>query len=112
MAPVRLSFRRRCSERFLAWGSADSPDSWEPEHLQAWTRLTAAWPSGDALLGLATALAAPQPARVAVTLLEEREDGVKVGCTFESIDDEAREAVRQYADDMAFLKEELRRATN
>jgi len=51
-------------------------------------------------------------ATVAVTLLEEREDGVKVGCTFESIDDEAREAVRQYADDMAFLKEELRRATN
>ena len=50
-------------------------------------------------------------ANVAVTLLEEREDGVKVGCTFESIDDEAREAVRQYAADMAFLKEELRKAT-
>ena len=50
-------------------------------------------------------------ATVAVTLLEERQDGVKVGCTFEEIDDDAREAVGQYSKDMAFLKEELRRAT-
>jgi anti-anti-sigma factor len=50
-------------------------------------------------------------ATVAVTLLEERQDGVKVGCTFEAIDDDAREAVGQYSKDMAFLKEELRRAT-
>ena len=38
-------------------------------------------------------------------------DGVKVGCTFEKIGDDAREAVGQYAKDMAFLKDELRRAT-
>ena len=50
-------------------------------------------------------------ATVAVTLLEEREGGVKVGCTFEEIGDEAREAVGQYAKDMEFLKEELRKAT-
>lgn len=51
-------------------------------------------------------------ARVAVALLEERSDGVKVGCTFNEIDEETRTAVMQYAKDMAFLKEELRRATD
>lgn len=51
-------------------------------------------------------------ARVDVNLLEERADGVKVGAEFAEIDDETREAVRQYAKDMAFLKEELRKATD
>lgn len=48
---------------------------------------------------------------VEVEMLEERADGVKVGCVFSSLDGETREAVEQYAKDMAFLKEELRRAT-
>ena len=51
-------------------------------------------------------------AAVEVDLLEERADGVKVGCTFSEIDEETREAVRQYAQDMAFLKEELKKATD
>ena len=51
-------------------------------------------------------------AKVDVSLLEERADGVKVGCRFVEIDDAPRDAVRQYAKDMAFLKEELRKATD
>jgi len=47
-----------------------------------------------------------------VSLLEERPDGVKVGCTFTEIDETTRDAVRQYAQDMAFLKAELKRATD
>jgi hypothetical protein len=43
--------------------------------------------------------------------VEERPDGVKIGARFSSIDDETKSAIRQYAKDMAFLKEELRRAT-
>lgn len=50
-------------------------------------------------------------ANVEINLLEERPDGVKVGCQFSEIDDETREAIGQYARDLAFLKEELRRAT-
>lgn len=44
--------------------------------------------------------------------VEERADGVKVGAAFSKIDDATREAIRQYANDMAFLKEELRKATD
>ncbi|MCP3918161.1 MAG: STAS domain-containing protein [bacterium] len=51
-------------------------------------------------------------AAVEIDLLEERADGVKVGAVFTQIDDETRDAVRQYAKDMAFLKEELRKATD
>lgn len=51
-------------------------------------------------------------ARVDINLLEERAEGVKVGAEFTEIDDDTREAVRQYAKDMAFLKEELRKATD
>ena len=51
-------------------------------------------------------------AKVTVAFLEERTDGVKVGCNFEEIDDDTREAVRQYAEDMKFLKDELKRATD
>ena len=50
-------------------------------------------------------------AHLEVEMLEERPEGVKVECNFTEIDEETREAVRQYAKDMAFLKEELRRAT-
>ena len=50
-------------------------------------------------------------AAVEVELLEERPTGVKVGCNFVEIDDETRSAVSQYAKDMAFLKQELERAT-
>ncbi|MFT6831059.1 MAG: hypothetical protein ACJAZN_001216, partial [Planctomycetota bacterium] len=35
-----------------------------------------------------------------------------VGAQFAEIDDETRTAVGQYAQDMAFLKEELRKATD
>ncbi len=48
---------------------------------------------------------------VAVTELEEREDGVKVAASFNEVDDETRKAVVQYAEDMAYLKRELRSAT-
>ncbi len=51
-------------------------------------------------------------AQVEVTVLEERPEGVKVGANFTEIDTETRDAVRQYAQDMAFLKEELRKATD
>lgn len=47
-----------------------------------------------------------------VSLLEERPEGVKVGCSFTKIDDTTREAVRQYAKDLAFLKAELKKATD
>jgi anti-anti-sigma factor len=47
-----------------------------------------------------------------ISEVEERTDGVKVLATFSKIDDQTREAVRQYAKDMAFLKEELRKATD
>jgi len=47
-----------------------------------------------------------------VDTLEERPEGVKVGAVFSEIDNETREAVAQYAKDMAFLKEELRKATD
>jgi len=50
-------------------------------------------------------------AEVESELVEERAEGVKVGAHFVSIDDETRDAVRQYSSDMAFLKEELRKAT-
>ncbi|MEO1699846.1 MAG: STAS domain-containing protein [Planctomycetota bacterium] len=50
-------------------------------------------------------------AKVDVSLLEERADGVKVGCRFVEIDDETRNAVKQYSKDMQFLKEELKKAT-
>ncbi len=51
-------------------------------------------------------------AQVEVDSLEERPEGVKVGANFTDIDDETREAIRQYSKDMAFLKEELKKATD
>lgn len=46
-----------------------------------------------------------------VTEVEERPDGVKIAATFKDIDDATRDAIKQYANDMAFLKDELRKAT-
>jgi anti-anti-sigma factor len=46
-----------------------------------------------------------------IDMLEERPEGVKVAAVFGEIDSETREAVVQYSQDMAFLKEELRKAT-
>lgn len=46
-----------------------------------------------------------------VSEIEERADGVKVGVAFTKIDDKTLEGVRQYAKDMQFLREELRKAT-
>ena len=43
--------------------------------------------------------------------IEERTDGVKIAAAFEKIDDKTLGAVRQYAADLKFLKDELRKAT-
>jgi anti-anti-sigma factor len=48
----------------------------------------------------------------AVSEVEERPDGVKVAAKFKAIDDTTRKAIQQYASDLAFLKDELRRATD
>ena len=48
---------------------------------------------------------------VTVSELEERPDGVKLAASFTEIEPETRQAVQQYAQDMAFLKKELRQAT-
>jgi len=50
-------------------------------------------------------------ATVCLTEVEERPDGVKLGANFSEIDEVTREAVQQYSQDMAFLKDELRKAT-
>ncbi len=47
-----------------------------------------------------------------ISEVEERADGVKVQVTFKEIDDETRSSVKQYAADMAYLRDELRRATD
>ena len=44
--------------------------------------------------------------------VEERPDGIKLSATFTEIDEETRKAVKQYAEDLAFLKKELRQATD
>ena len=46
-------------------------------------------------------------ATVTITEIEERPDGVKVGASFAEIDDETRQSVQQYAEDLRFLKQEL-----
>src|SRR5262245_45158051 len=50
-------------------------------------------------------------AKVTVSEVEERPDGVKLAATFVELEPETRAAVKQYAADMAFLKKELRSAT-
>ena len=44
--------------------------------------------------------------------VEERPEGVKVRANFSDIDDETRSWIKQYAADMSYLKDELRRATD
>lgn len=51
-------------------------------------------------------------AMAVISEVEERSDGIKVTASFSSIDDETRKAVGQYAKDMAFLKDELKKATD
>jgi len=46
-------------------------------------------------------------ATVTITEIEERPDGVKIGASFSEIDDETRQSVQQYAEDLRFLKKEL-----
>jgi len=48
---------------------------------------------------------------VTVSEVEERPDGVKLAAAFSQIEPETLAAVKQYAADMAFLKRELRSAT-
>lgn len=48
---------------------------------------------------------------VTVSEVEERPEGVKLAATFSQIEPETLTAVKQYAKDMAFLKKELRSAT-
>ena len=48
---------------------------------------------------------------VTISEVEERPDGVKLAAVFSEIEPEAHTAVQQYARDMAFLKKELRQAT-
>jgi anti-anti-sigma factor len=46
-----------------------------------------------------------------ITDVEERADGVKIGASFAKIDEKTLKAVRQYAIDLRFLKDELKRST-
>jgi len=48
---------------------------------------------------------------VTVSEVEERPDGIKLAATFSQLEPETLAAVKQYAADMAFLKKELRSAT-
>jgi anti-anti-sigma factor len=45
-----------------------------------------------------------------VTEVEERPEGVKVGTTFKQIDGATREELQQHAKDLAYLKDELKKA--
>jgi hypothetical protein len=47
-----------------------------------------------------------------ISEVEERPEGVKVTASFKEIDEETRGHVRQYAADMAYLKDEFRKATD
>ncbi|MBL8859775.1 MAG: STAS domain-containing protein [Planctomycetes bacterium] len=46
-----------------------------------------------------------------ISEVEERPEGVKIGATFKQMDDAARNGIKQYAADMAFLKDELKKST-
>jgi anti-anti-sigma factor len=50
-------------------------------------------------------------AMAAVTEVEERTDGVKIGASFSSIDEKTLGAVRQYAEDLKLIRDEVRKAT-
>ncbi|MDZ4774470.1 MAG: STAS domain-containing protein [Planctomycetota bacterium] len=47
-----------------------------------------------------------------ISEVEERPEGVKIGATFKTIDDPTKNAIKQYASDMAFLKDELKKSTD
>jgi anti-anti-sigma factor len=49
-------------------------------------------------------------AEATITEVEERIDGVKIGGSFARIDDKTREAVRQYAEDLKLIRDEVRKA--
>jgi len=49
-------------------------------------------------------------ATATITEVEERTDGVKIGASFARIDDKTREAVRQYAEDLKLIRDEVRKA--
>lgn len=44
-----------------------------------------------------------------ISEVEERPEGVKIGATFKTIDESTRKSIKQYANDMAYLKDELKR---
>lgn len=46
-----------------------------------------------------------------VSEVEERTDGVRIGAAFSDIDDKTLSAVRQYAADLALIRDEVRKAT-
>ena len=50
-------------------------------------------------------------AQATITEVEERTDGVKIGASFSKIDDKTLEAVRQYAEDLKLIRDEVRKAT-
>jgi stage II sporulation protein AA (anti-sigma F factor antagonist) len=50
-------------------------------------------------------------ATATISEIEERGEGVKVGASFSKIERETLDAVRQYAKDLKYLKDELRKAT-
>lgn len=47
-----------------------------------------------------------------ISEVEERPEGVKVRASFSDIDDETQAWIKQYAADMSYLKDELRKATD
>jgi hypothetical protein len=49
---------------------------------------------------------------VAITEVEERPEGLKVGTTFKQVDAAARGEIEGYVKDLAYLKDELKRATD
>jgi anti-anti-sigma factor len=51
-------------------------------------------------------------AKVEITEMEERSDGIKAMCNFEEIDETTRTAIAQYATDLTFLRDELKKATD
>jgi anti-anti-sigma factor len=48
----------------------------------------------------------------AITEIEERPEGLKVGATFREMDDATRAEITGYVKDLAYLKDELKRATD
>jgi anti-anti-sigma factor len=46
-----------------------------------------------------------------ITEVEERTDGVKIGASFSKIDQDTLNAVRQYAEDLKLIRDEVRKAT-